>query len=231
MSDCHKGARFLSLDLKDFFLSSIMPHPEYMCIHQKFIPQDIINRYNLHSMFHNDYIYCEINKGVYGLPQAALLAYQQVCTHLKLSGYIPIDGTSRMFKHLTCPTILCLCVDDFEIKYFSTDDAHYLLTSLQSKYKYSVDWDGNNFCGLHYDWNYEKGFVNVSLPDYDQKTLKRLQHQPPKSPQYSPQHHIPIQYSTKGEQQFVTQPDDAPILSPTKARWVQSVVGSFLYYC
>ena len=32
ISDAHMGARFMSADLKDFFLASIMPQPEYMKI-------------------------------------------------------------------------------------------------------------------------------------------------------------------------------------------------------
>ena len=35
ISDAKKGARFMSLDLKDFFLMSPMPVPEYMKIHIK----------------------------------------------------------------------------------------------------------------------------------------------------------------------------------------------------
>ena len=149
-------------------------------------------RYNLTSMFHNNYIYCAINKGMYGLPQAAILAYDQLCEHLKNFGYTPIPGTSGMFQHCTRPTIFCLCVDDFGIKYFSKDDANHLLTTLKSKYNCSVDWNGQNFCGLHYAWHYDKGFVDVSLPDYVKKSLQRLQHQSPKSPQFSPQHHVHI---------------------------------------
>ena len=56
ISDATMCACFMSIDLKDHFLSSPMNTPEYMQIHQKYIPLDII-------------------KGMYGLKQAALLAY------------------------------------------------------------------------------------------------------------------------------------------------------------
>ena len=196
----------MSLDLKDFFLCSSMPHPEYMSIHRRFIPHDIIHRYQLQDKFHNDHIYCQINKGMYGLPQAAILAYEQLCAHLKTAGYHPIPGTSGMFKHVTRPTVFCLCVDDFGIKYFSRDDAIHLIQTLSTKYDCSIDWTGANFCGLHYKWNYHERFVDVSLPSYVKKALQRLQHVPPSSPQYSPQHHIPIRYSTKGQRQYAMEP-------------------------
>ena len=62
ISDSHKGARFLTLDIHNFFLCSTMPTPEYMLIHRRYIPKDTIQRYNLHTKFHNDHIYCEITK-------------------------------------------------------------------------------------------------------------------------------------------------------------------------
>ena len=42
ISDAKRGARFMSLDLKDFFLMSPMPVPEFMKIHIKNFPPDII---------------------------------------------------------------------------------------------------------------------------------------------------------------------------------------------
>ena len=44
ISDAHLGARFLSCDLKDFFLCSFMTHPEYMRIPLRHIPADIIKQ-------------------------------------------------------------------------------------------------------------------------------------------------------------------------------------------
>ena len=55
ISDSDKGARLLTLDLKDHFLASPMQTPEYMKIPQKYVPSDIINKYNLQSKFHNGY--------------------------------------------------------------------------------------------------------------------------------------------------------------------------------
>ena len=104
------------------------------------IPSDICNHYNLHDKFHNDYTFCEITKGMYGLPQAALLAYQQVCSHLKTAGYLPIKKTVGMFRHKTRPTVFCLCVDYFGVKYFfSKDDAENLIQTLSTKYECKVD--------------------------------------------------------------------------------------------
>ena len=72
-----------------------------------------------------------------------------------------------------------------------------LLQAIGNSYKYTADWEGTNYCGLTFKWNYSAGYVDVSMPGYVQKTLKRLQHTPRTYPQYSPHAHVPIQYATK----------------------------------
>ena len=47
---------------------------EYIKIIIDIIPEDIIMEYNLMNLTHNGYIYCKIWKGIYGLPQAGILA-------------------------------------------------------------------------------------------------------------------------------------------------------------
>ena len=73
---------------------------------------------NLHlDMTSNDFVYVRIDKGMYGLKQAAILAYKQLCTRLEQAGYKPIIGSAGMFKHETRKTKFCLCVDEFGMKY------------------------------------------------------------------------------------------------------------------
>lgn len=56
-----------------------MKTPEYMKIHLRHIPADILQQYNISSLLHHDYVYCKTTKGMYGLKQAAILAYEQLC--------------------------------------------------------------------------------------------------------------------------------------------------------
>ena len=75
ISDVKHGAKFMSCDLKDFFLATPMQQPEYMKILYKYIPQDIREMYNLDTKLASDgHIYIKIKKGMYGLKQAAVLA-------------------------------------------------------------------------------------------------------------------------------------------------------------
>ncbi len=47
---------------------------EYMKIPLALLPTDIIEHYNLLEKALNEYVYMEICKGMYGLPQAGILA-------------------------------------------------------------------------------------------------------------------------------------------------------------
>ena len=69
------GACFMSINLKDHFLSSPMNKSGYRKIHQKYLPLDIIHQYNLPNKIYYNYISCKIIKGMYGLKHAVSLAH------------------------------------------------------------------------------------------------------------------------------------------------------------
>ena len=126
------------------------------------------------------------------------------------------------------PPIFVVCVDDFGVKYFSKDDANHLLSALAHHYQYTVDWSGSHFCGYDFDWHYDDGFVDLSMPSSVPNILKRFNHQFSK-PQYSPHEFVPIQFGSK-QRQLAMQPDTSPLLDEKETKFVQSVVGSLLYH-
>ena len=68
ISDAHYGARFISADIKDYFLVTLILDPEYMKTYYKYVPQDIRKIDYLDSkVTNNDYIYIKIKKGMPGL--------------------------------------------------------------------------------------------------------------------------------------------------------------------
>jgi len=140
ISDASKGARFLGADISDFFLATPMAKAEFMKVKYSHIPADIKSHYNLQDKVTNHgYIYIRIKKGMYGLKQAAILAYDNLQKNLKPFGYSPVVGTVGIWKHVTRPITFCLCVDDFGIKYTSKEDALHLLDSIGTNYKYTCD--------------------------------------------------------------------------------------------
>jgi hypothetical protein len=228
ISDANQGARFMGADLKDFFLASPMKEPEYMRIHSRFFPPDVRKQYNIDSLIASDnYVYIRIKKGMYGLIQAATLAYKNLKKNLEPHGYYPCPNTEGLWKHVSRRTTFCLCVDDFGIKYFSKEDANHLLASLRQNYKISVDWEGKNYCGLTLEWNYEKGYVDISMPGYIEKVRTKLLHPNPKYPQHAPHRWTTPSYGSKVQMAPV---DTSPLLDKHGKKKVQSVTGSMLYY-
>ena len=143
ISDAHRGARFMTMDIKDYFLNTPMATPEYMKVNYKHIPPDIRARYSLNSKVTTDgYLYVKIKKGMYGLRQAAILAYKYLQKTLKPYGYFPIPGTAGMWKHHTRHIHFCLCVDDFGIKYLNKNDVQHLQQAIGTVYQFSTDWSG-----------------------------------------------------------------------------------------
>ena len=62
ISDAAKGARFLSLDLKDFFLATPMDKRKYMKLKASIIPADIKQQYNLGNLEKDGFLYVKIKR-------------------------------------------------------------------------------------------------------------------------------------------------------------------------
>ena len=126
-----------------------MDEPENMKIHSRYLLEDIRQEYNIEPLTEKDgYVYVKITGGMYGLKQAAILAYEQLVTNLAQHGYYPCPNTTGLWKHKIRRTIFCLCVDDFGIKYYNENDKKHLLKALMQFYVVSVDNEGRNYCGL-----------------------------------------------------------------------------------
>ncbi len=72
-----KGARYCTIDLKDFYLVTPMACPEYMRMKLNDLPAELVELYNLtNKVDSNGYIHIKIQKGIHGLPQAGILAQE-----------------------------------------------------------------------------------------------------------------------------------------------------------
>ena len=90
------------------------------------------------------------------------------------------------------------------------------------------DWSGENFCGLNFKWNYNKGYVDMSMPKYVAKSLAKFNHKLPKKTQHAP---YKWQVPLYGQKVQIVQPTlPTPTLSKKETKTVQSKVGTFLYY-
>jgi hypothetical protein len=144
-----KGACFTGADSKNIYLETPLDRFEYMKMPIALIPADIIAHYNLNEKVLNGYVYMEIRKGVYGLPQAGILANKLLKKHLACHGYFEQPPTPGLWKHVTCPVWFNLCVDDFGIKYIGREHLQHLYDALQKEtYKIIEDLEGDLYCGI-----------------------------------------------------------------------------------
>jgi hypothetical protein len=139
-------------------LKILFEHPmsrfEYMRPPLSIIPDEIVEAYNLKALAHDGWIYIEIQKGMYGLPQAGILANKLLQDRLAKHGYRPVRHTHGLWRHDTRPITFSLVVDDFGVKYVGRDNAQHLHDALNTYYKTSsVDWDGRLYCGITLDWD------------------------------------------------------------------------------
>ena len=96
-----------------------------MRIPLKFIPQDILDAYNLTALVDNQWwIYMRNEKGMYGLKQAGIIANQELVNHMSPFGYHPVQHTPGLWVHDSRKQI-SLVVDGFCVQYFTAEDAHH----------------------------------------------------------------------------------------------------------
>ena len=221
-------ARYLCLDIKNFYLGTPMDRFEYMKMPIDIFPQATIDQYNLMQHVKNGFVYLEIHKAIYGLPQAGILANKLLRQRLRPAGYYEVAHTPGLWKHVTRPIQFTLTVDDFGVKYVGKEHANHLITTLGTHYDVEEDWTGGLYCGITLKWDYINRHVDISMPRYIDKLLARFNHSPPAKPQHSPHAAPPRKFGQAA--QDPTDHDTSPLLPPPRVTRIQQIVGTIMYY-
>ena len=141
----------MTLDIQNMYLQTVLEKFEYLRIPSSLLTEEIIKLYNLEDKIENGWVYCEIRKGMYGLPQAGLLAHRKLSHVLTNADFYPAKHTPGLWLHKSRSIQFSLVVDDFGVKYTNRDDVDFLLQTLhQAQYKTTEDWDGSLFCGISF---------------------------------------------------------------------------------
>jgi hypothetical protein len=82
--------------------------------------------------------------------------------------------------------LFTLVVNDSEMKYINKEDVNHLIKCLKQKYKLTKDWDGNFYCGIKLNWNYNNCMLDIPMPGYIIKQLQKYKHIMPVKPQHCP---------------------------------------------
>ena len=128
------NAKFMTIDIKDFYLMTPMKRYKYFRMKIDLFPQDIIEEFNLmDKVDHDRNVFCEVCRGMYGLPQAGIIAQELPKERLMVTGYHQSKLTPGFWMHAWRPISFTLVVDDFGVKYINKDDVAHLLAALQNK--------------------------------------------------------------------------------------------------
>ena len=150
-----RNARFVYFDAANFYLQTPMANPKYVRIKILAIPQEIIDKYDLTAYIHNGWIYYEVVRGCYGLPQSGRPANDLLRTRLEKAGYYEAATTPGLWQHTWRPIQFVLIVYDFGIEYVGKQHAQHLQKVLEDHYTLTMDWEGKKFAGIDLDWNYD----------------------------------------------------------------------------
>jgi hypothetical protein len=138
-----KGAWFITMDISNFYLMTPLHHAEFIQIKISDIPDEVIREYKLREKAtKNGSIYIRAKRGMYGLPQAGLLANKLLKKRLNIHRYRQNKLVLGLWKHDTRPIQFTLVVDDFGIKYVGKEHAQHLKNPLKEHYKLTCDWTG-----------------------------------------------------------------------------------------
>ena len=177
------------------------------------------------------WVYFEVVRGCYGLPQAGKLAHNLLSERLQEAGYYETATTPGLWRHKWRPIQFVLIVDDFGVEYVRKKDAHHLAKTLEKYHTISQDWDGKKFSGIDLDWTYAPKHADrtcrLSMKNYITNLLIALNHPMPKKPQLSPHRCKEIKYGSKV--QHALEEDTSSPLDPAGIQRVQQIVGALLW--
>jgi hypothetical protein len=177
-----KGARYMCLDIKNFYLTAPLDHFEYMKMPLTLFPPWTREQYNLDTHAKNGFVYLKMHCTLWGLPQAGILANKLLRKRLLPHGYYECTHTPGLWRHLTCPISFTLVVDDFGVKCVGKEHVNHSIECLRESYELTKDWMGNLYCGIKLLWDYTARTLNISMPGYIKKLLHKYKHKMAKKP-------------------------------------------------
>ncbi len=223
------NAKFMTIDMKDFYLMTPMDRYEYFRMKLELFPQDIINEYGLLDRADTDgNIFCEVRRGMYGFPQAGIIAQNLLTKRLHKAGYQQSKITPGYWHHNWCPISFTLIVDDFGVKYINKEDGEHLASVLKQDYEIDIDWEGTQYLALMLDWDYATRKVHLSMPGYIETNLVRFGHVLPTKPQMQPHPHTILTYGATV--QYAKAIDASPAATKNEEKYIRQVIGVLLYY-
>jgi len=219
----------MTMDISDFYLHSTLERPEWIRINRRHISDAMLSKHNLWDYLVNDSVLFRIDKGMYGLPQAGLLAKSELTAHLATGGYHEDPLIPCLFKHVSNGVLFSLVVDDFGVSYNDHAGAEHLHQQLLQRYPHRINWEPKKYLGITIVFDYDARTATLSMPGYMDRVVLRFRRllSTGKAQATSPSVYIPPSY---GKATQYTRVDTTAIFSPADKLEMQELVGCLLYY-
>ncbi len=121
------GAKYMCLDIKNFYLTAPLDQFEYMKMPIDLFPEWIVKQYELMKHVLNGFIYLKMRRAMWGLPQGGILANKLLQRRLLPHGYYKCNNTPGLWKHERRPISFTLVVDNFGVKYVGKEHVDHLI--------------------------------------------------------------------------------------------------------
>ena len=144
-----KDAKFVTFDISNFYLQTPLNRLEYVRTKFLGIPQYFVDKYNLLDSIRDGWVYFEINRGVFDLPQLGILANNLLEKLLSEHGYYQRATPPGIWRHKRRPIIFSLIVNDFGVKYVGERHARHLRDALKEHYDITKNWKGDLYAGIN----------------------------------------------------------------------------------
>jgi hypothetical protein len=149
----HEGCAIHVPRYKKNYLTAALEYFEYMKIPLALFLSWTVAQYNLNKLALDGWVYIEMRRAVWGLPQAGILANKRLQQKLAPFGYHKCVNTLGLWRHGSRPLTFTLVVDDFGVKFVNKEDVDHLISSIKTTYSITKDWTGNLYCGISLKWD------------------------------------------------------------------------------
>ena len=185
------GAKFSAADVGNFYLATPLDRFEYMKIKAELVPEEFKKQYKLHDKIYKGFIYMEIRRGCYGLPQSGILANKLLKKRMAKHGYFELPHTPGLWKHVSRPVQFMLIVDSFGVKYVVDKHFKHLINALKEPCEVSVNKTGGLYCGITRIQQMHSQYFNARICP---KTINKMKSPHTKNPttlsMFSISHHL-----------------------------------------
>jgi hypothetical protein len=94
-----EGAKFATANLSNFYLMTELKQPKYGRVKLADIPEEIIDKYQLHEKVKNGWVYFKVVRGMYSLPQSGSNSHNELEEQLNKEGYFKSPLVPALWKH------------------------------------------------------------------------------------------------------------------------------------